>query len=65
MTLTLVAHAQQGLLGLSVRPSVTTFSATTRNKQGRQRVQRYTGFIFEMAIFVKVLRSEVLWLETK
>ena len=44
-------------------PSVTTFSATTRNKQVKkrnQRVQRYTGFIFKKVIFVKVQR---LWPE--
>ena len=42
----------------SVCPSVTTFSAPMRNKQvekRHQRVQRYTGFIFKMVIFVKVL----------
>ena len=51
----------------SVRPSVclsvTTFSATTRNKTAKkrnQRVQCHTGFIFKMAIFVKVLRSKVM-----
>ena len=39
----------------SVCLSVTTFSATTRNKPAKkqhQRVQRYTGFISKMAIFV-------------
>ena len=48
---------------LSVRLSVTKFCATTRNKQVKkrhQRVQRYTGFIFQMAIFVKVPCSEVM-----
>ena len=53
--------------GLLVREcvclSVTTFSATTRNKPAKKRnqqVQRYTGFIFKMAIFVKILRSKVM-----
>ena len=48
---------------LSVVLSVTTFSATTRNKAAKkryQRVQCYTGLIFKMAIFVKVLRSKVM-----
>ena len=48
---------------LSVSPSVTTISATTRNKQVKkrhQRVQRCTGFILRMAIFVKVPHSEVM-----
>ena len=51
----------------SVRPfvclSVTTFSATTRNKAANkryQRVQYHTGLIYKMAIFVKVLRSKVM-----
>ena len=38
----------------TVRLLATTFSPTTRNKQVKerhQRVQRYTGFIFKMAIF--------------
>ena len=42
--------------------SVTTFSATVRNKAVKkryQRVQRYTDFII-MAIFVKILRSKVM-----
>ena len=42
---------------LSVRLSVTTFSATTRNKAAKkryQRVQCHTAMIFKMAIFVKV-----------
>ena len=46
-----------------VCPSVTTFSATTRNKRVKSDtngVQRYTGFIFKMEIFVKVSRSEVM-----
>jgi hypothetical protein len=47
----------------SVRLSVTTFSATTRNKAAKkryQRVQCHTGLILKMAIFVKVLRSKVM-----
>ena len=47
----------------SVCLSVTTFSATTRNKAAKkryQRVQYYTGLILKMAIFVKVLRSKVM-----
>ena len=66
-TLTLGAHAQRGLLCKSVCPSVrlsvTTFSATTRNKAAKkryQRVQCHTGLILKMAIFVKVLRSKVM-----
>ena len=63
--LTLGTHAQQGLqysVCLSVCPSVTTFSATTRNKQANkrhQRVQCYTGFSLKMVIFLKILRSKV------
>ena len=37
-------------------------SATMRNKPAKerhQRVQRYTAFIFKMAIFVKVLHAKV------
>ena len=52
----------RSILGKRVCPSVTTFSATTRNRQVKSdtnRVQRYTGFILKMAIFVKVPRSEV------
>ena len=48
---------------LSVCLSVTTFSATTRNKAAKkryQRVQYHTGLILKMAIFVKVLRSKVM-----
>ena len=59
--LTLGAHAQRELLCHSVRPSVTTFSATTRNKAAKkrcQRVQCHTGLILKRAIFVKVLRSK-------
>ena len=63
--------ARVTVLGLSFRPSVclsvclsvTTFSATTRNKAAKkryQRVQYHTGLIFKMAIFVKALRSEVM-----
>ena len=64
--LTLGAHAQRGLQYLvcvSVCLSVTTFSATTRNKPAKkrhQRVQRYTGLILKLAIFVKALRSRVM-----
>ena len=50
-------------VSLSVRLSVTTFSATTRNKAAKkryQRVQCHTGLILKMAIFVKVLRSKVM-----
>ena len=42
---------------------LTTFSATTRNKPAKKRqqqVQRYTGFILKMAMFVKLLRSRVM-----
>ena len=53
--LTLGAHAQRGLLGLSsVCPSVTTFSATMRSKAAKkryQRVQCHTGLILKRAIF--------------
>ena len=48
---------------LSVCLSVTTFSATTRNKAAKKRyqwVQYHTGLILKMAIFVKVLRSKVM-----
>ena len=48
---------------LSVRLSVTMFSATTSNKAANkryQRVQCHTGLILKMAIFVKVLRSKVM-----
>ena len=47
----------------SVCLSVTTFSATTRNKAAKkryQRVQCHIGLILKMAIFVKVLRSKVM-----
>ena len=43
-------------LCLCVSVCVTTFSVTTRNKPAKkrqQRVQRYIGFIFKMADFVK------------
>ena len=59
--LTLGAHAQRGFtwsVCLSVCVSVTTFFATVRNKAAKkryQRVQRYTGFILKMVIFVKIL----------
>ena len=43
----------------SVRPSV-TFSATTRNKAAKKRYQRVQCLILKMAIFVKVLRSNVM-----
>ena len=59
--------ARVTVLGLSfcpsVRLSVTTFSATTRNKAAKkryQRVQCHTGLILKRAIFVKVLRSKVM-----
>ena len=59
--------ARVTVLGLSFRLSVclsvTTFSATTRNKVAErryQRVQYHTGLILKMAIFVKVLRSKVM-----
>ena len=51
---------------LCVCLSVTTFSATTRNKQAKkrhQRVQRYAGFILKLAIFLKVPRSKVMALK--
>ena len=59
--LTLGAHAQrvlviQYLVRKCVCLSVTTFPATTHNKQVKKRhqwVERYTGFIFKMVIFVK------------
>ena len=50
-------------VSLSVRLSVTTFSATTRNKPAKkryQRVQCHTGLILKMAIFVKLLHSKVM-----
>ena len=50
-----------------VRPlihlSVTTFSATMRNKTAKKRyqwVQCHTGLIFKMAICILVLRSKVI-----
>ena len=46
--------------------SVTTFSATTRNKAANnwyQLVRHYTGLILNVAIFVKILRSKVMPLE--
>ena len=49
--------------GPSVRLSVTTFSATVRNKAAKkryQRVRRYTGLILNVANFVKILRSKVM-----
>ena len=63
--------ARVTVLGLSVRPSVrpsvrlsgTPYSSTTRNKAVKkcyQRVQCHTGLIFKIAIFVKVLRSNVM-----
>ena len=64
--LTLGAHAQRGLLYL-VRKffcrSVTTFSATTHNettKERYQKVQRYTGLILNLAIFIKAISSTVM-----
>ena len=47
----------------AARVTVTTFSATTRNKAAKkryQRVQCHTGLILKRAIFVKVLRSKVM-----
>ena len=44
---------------LFVRLSVTTFSATVSNKAAKKQYQlvpRYTGLIFNVAIFVKILR---------
>ena len=68
--LTLGAHAQRGFqysfchsVRPSVCPSVTTFSATTRNKAAKkryQRVQCHTGLILKRVVFVKVLRSKVM-----
>ena len=58
-----ICQAKVTVLGLSVCQSVTTFSATTCNKPAKkrhQRVQHYTGFILNMAIVVKVLRSKVM-----
>ena len=51
------AHAQRWLryVSLSVSPSVTPFFATTRNETTKQqylKVQRYTGLILNLAIFV-------------
>ena len=48
---------------LSVRLSVTTFSATTRNKAAKrqyQRVQCHTGLILNKAVCVLVLHSKVM-----
>ena len=52
----LLTAARVTVLCLSVCPSVTTFSATTRNKQAKKRVQRS----LKMAIFLKILRSKVM-----
>ena len=55
--------ARVTVLGLCVCLSVTTFSAATRNETAKkryQRVQCHTGFIFKMAILVKMLRSKVM-----
>ena len=73
VSLTLGVHALEGYSSWSVCLSVcvcvcvcvfvTTFSATTRNKPGKkiyQQVQRYTGFIFKMVIFAKILRAKVM-----
>ena len=52
----------EGCSTWSVCVSVTTLSATTRKKMAKkrhQRVQRYTGFILEMVIFVKALHSKL------
>ena len=51
------------LVFLSVCLSLTTFSATTRNettKERYQKVQRYTGLILDLAIFVKAMRLTVM-----
>ena len=56
------------VLGLSVCPSVTMFSATTHNKQVKkrhQRVQCYTGFIFKMAYFHKSAAFRSCGVKTK
>ena len=48
---------------VSVCLSVTTFSATTCNETAKkryQRVQCHNGFIFKMAILIKMLRSKVM-----
>ena len=50
------------------RLSVTTFSATTRNKAAKkryQRVQYHTGLIFKMAIFVKSTAFKSYGVKTK
>ena len=69
LLLTLGAHAQRGLQYLvcrSVRPRPSVFpsvTTTTHNEMAKKRykwVQRYTGFIFNMAIFVKVPRSKFM-----
>ena len=55
--------ARVTVLGLCVCLSVTTFSDATCNETAKkryQRVQCHTGFIFKMAIFVKMLRSKVM-----
>ena len=55
--------ARVTVLGLCVCLSVTTFSAATRNETAKkryQRVQCHTGFIFKMAILIKMLRSKVM-----
>ena len=66
---TLGAHAQRGLQYLvcrSVRPRPSVFpsvTTTTHNEMAKKRykwVQRYTCFIFNMAIFVKVPRSKFM-----
>ena len=52
-----------------VCPSVTTFSATTRNgttKERYQKVQRYIGFNLNLANFVKALNSRLMaWKATE
>ena len=55
--------ARVTVLGLSVHLSVhllPCFLLPRAANRRHQRVQRYTGFILKMAIFVEVLRSEVM-----
>ena len=51
-------------VSMSVALSVTTFSATTRNKVTKERYQKvikhYTGLILKFEIFVNVLCSRVM-----
>ena len=60
---TCTARVTSLCLSVCLSVCVTTFSATVCNKAAKkqyQRVQRYTGFILKMAIFVKILRSKVM-----